>query len=100
MNNKQLLSKMEKLVSQIEELKEVYLAEGSYSEDESDLIRAAFRTTELRILIKDLKWNVRLEKNRSCPKCNSEDLAHERRPNGNSKCVFCGWTGKTKECED
>lgn len=99
MNNKQRLAKMEKLVAQMEELKKSYEGEV-VDEDEENLIQQAFRTTELRVLIKDLKWAVRFEKNRSCPKCSSDNLLHQRRPNGNSNCISCGWTGKTKECED
>lgn len=37
-------------------------------------------------------------KNPKCPKCNSTNLATEKRPDGNAKCLFCGWYGKYSLC--
>lgn len=34
---------------------------------------------------------------RKCPKCNSENIATERRPNGNSKCLDCQYEAKTQD---
>ena len=38
--------------------------------------------------------------NPECPKCSSQDLAVERRMNGNAKCLKtgCGWEGPYAEC--
>lgn len=33
----------------------------------------------------------------SCPKCGSQFLVVERRPDGNAKCA-CGWHGKYERC--
>lgn len=33
----------------------------------------------------------------SCPKCGSQFLVVERRPDGNAKCA-CGWHGKYEHC--
>lgn len=36
-------------------------------------------------------------KKRKCPKCNSENIATERRPNGNSKCLDCQYEAPTQD---
>lgn len=38
------------------------------------------------------------EQKPQCPNCKSNDLAIERRPDGNAICRSCGWQGYYKEC--
>lgn len=32
-----------------------------------------------------------------CPKCGCKDLRTERRPDGDTRCMFCHFSAKTKE---
>ena len=38
--------------------------------------------------------------NPQCPKCSSEFLVIERRPDGNARCSTCGWDDKYSLCFD
>lgn len=35
-----------------------------------------------------------------CPKCNSEKVARQRRPHGNTRCTDCGYSLKSAEWDE
>lgn len=96
MNSEQRLKKLEQVIKLVDELRASY----EKTEELNEYVGGTLNSAPFKIIAKHLKWAIRFEKNRSCPKCNSKNLFHQRRPNGNTECGDCDWTGKTKECED